>query len=208
MAILDGSWPRAVHEASHACACVLLGATTGAGPVTIVGGADYTGACHFGSLPAFEPADLDALGAPYPLLPHKLRAFYETRAMVLLAGDIGEVLHVVRDGTPGRWLRPLAPAQARGGTQPMPANEQATLDAVAALDEHLSDMAKVLEMLHGLHGADDVLAHKHAAFLAAETESLLSGPRAGRMITSLAEALCRSRSLPSAAWIGILAAAR
>lgn len=201
--IVDDSWLRAI-QSSHAACCLLLNAVEGAGPVTIVPGRDYTGACHFGSSPMFGPDDLGSLGGPYPLLPPTLRTFYEVRAMVLLGGQIGEDLHATAktNGEPDRVIHTVAEPVV------MPPAEQHALDEVAALDEHLGDVAAVMKLLLSLHGDDDRLAQKHAAFLSAETQSLLSGPRAGRMIRSLAEALLRSRTLPSEAWISILTAAR
>lgn len=205
---LDDSWPRAVHEASHGFAALQLDATAGAGPVTIEAVRESGGACCW-SPPGFPPGDLSRLGAPYPLLPPALRTSIETQVIVALAGDTGERLHAARNGS-----RTLVAVSAPELPAPLlPAGEQDAADALeavnalAAVDELVLDTTAVRRLLHDLHG-DDRLAEAHRAFLAAETESLLSGPRARRMITSLAEALFWARTLPSQTWISILMAAR
>jgi hypothetical protein len=88
----------------------------------------------------------------------------------------------------------------------LPAREQAALDRAAACDgPPRSDLGDATKTLLALHFDDLGLAEKHLAFLGCETEALMAGQRAGRMIHALAGELMRYRTLSARQWRAVLA---
>ena len=196
----DGaSWRVAVHESGHCTASYLLGATAGAGPVTIVPRPGFGGICFGGHVRRYPEADLDRLALPYPLLPARLRRHCEVSVMFLLAGSISEDLYAGAE-VPAFGAR--VP-----NTAPLPPREAAALEKAAAADSHQSDVAKAFKLLRALHFDSEDLAHRHAAFLAAETEAVIGGEKGKRLVLALAGELMTYRTLPARRWQAILEAA-
>jgi hypothetical protein len=63
-----------------------------------------------------------------------------------------------------------------------------------------------MDILTNLHGGDEELAARHARFLHGETEALMRGARAGRMVRALAASLVVHKTLPARRWKAILRA--
>lgn len=190
-------WSTAVHEAGHATASYLLGASN-AGPVTIVPGENYAGCCYFGRARKYRKTELAQLGLPVILLPSGLKRYYEHLCMMLLAGSVAEDLHAGR-GEPTRV------GSAQQEPVPLPPREASLL--VQADTGYVSDLSQVWKILSALHLDDEKLIGRHAAYLEAETESLLSGTRAKAMVTRLATALMVHKTLPARAWQAVLRSA-
>jgi hypothetical protein len=197
----------ALHEAGHCTAAYLLGATAHAGPVTIEPATAYRGICFSGHPPRFPSSDLAGLEVPYPLLPARLRRFYETAVMVYSAGEIAVELHADPDGSPAPADLPEAKPADPDGSPALPRREAVQLEEAAALDSVDSDFTKVMRILRSLHFDDSMLAHRHRQFLALECEAMLSGKRARRMVQTLAGELMQHRTLSAQRWRSILAAA-
>jgi hypothetical protein len=192
-------WRTATHEAGHACAAFLLGATVGAGPVTIVPTGGYHGICFSGHPRRYPDGDLAGLHLPYPLLPARLRRYYESEVMVYFAGAIAADLHAGR-GCPV----PEAPDVSSQHIVPLPPRELVKLEQAAASDRHESDTGKAFRILLALHFDDEDLAHRHGSFLAGETEALVSGDVAKRMVLALAAELMKFGTLPARRWKAVL----
>lgn len=95
--------------------------------------------CFAGHAYRFPPADLTGLELPYPLLPARLRRFYETDVMTYLAGGIAEALHAARDAP----TEVPAPEPAPDVTvAALPPREAAVLEEAAACGSHASDVTK------------------------------------------------------------------
>jgi hypothetical protein len=198
---LEAVCATAVHEAGHAACAQLLNATRHSGPVTIVPTAGYTGICFTGRPRRYPQQDLDHLARPYPLVPARLRRYFECEVMIYYAGAVAESLHLVR-GEPVPATEPGPDLAAA-----LPPREAALLEQAAASDDDGSDVAKAGKILAALHFGDEDLAARHARFLAAETEALLAGRRARAMVAALADALLTHRTLPARRWKAVLAQA-
>lgn len=196
-------WRTAVHEAGHATASHLLGATDGAGPLSIIPAQAYLGTAFCGHLQLPEE-DLAGLGQPWPLLPAGLKRWVEVGVMVCLAGTIAE------DVCAGRGVPDLAGDRDGAGPAgpqppaPLPPDEQARLDQASVAASPDTDLGKALRLLRAVHFDDEGLAVRHARFLTAETEALLAGRRAGRQLRLLAAELMRSRALAAVRWLAVL----
>jgi hypothetical protein len=200
------SWPVAVHEAGHAVCAFLLGATAHAGPVTIETHGPYAGLCCGGTAPRYPAAEAAKLGAPLPLLPARIRRFYESAAMNLLAGSVSEELHA------GRGMEPVVVVAVAASEVPatevpvvLPVAEQERLDTIAAGDPE-SDMERAHAALAYLHNCDESAVQAHLHLLCQQTERLLAGALAGRMVRALACELIRRRTLSARQWKAILRA--
>jgi hypothetical protein len=194
----------AVHEAGHASCAYLLGAVHGAGPLTIVPGKAYHGIAFVGHPRRYQSPDLAGqLDLPYVLLPARLRRYWESKLMVLLAGEISEELH------PGEEREPVRAAAVETldvSRVALPPSQAAALDEAAALDSIDSDFITAMKVLRALHQDNDVKAHRARKFWATETMTLMDGKRARRMVEVLSAELLVHKTLPAARWKAILAA--
>jgi hypothetical protein len=139
------------------------------------------------------------VGLPVVLLPARLRRFYETWVMMLLAGTVAVDLHAGR-GEPV----PAVPAGPVPEPVPeLPAREAAML-AQAGKGGYVSDVGQAWKILGALHGGDDKVAGRHLAYLESECEGMLGCTRARAMTRALAGALLACRTLPAAAWQAVL----
>jgi hypothetical protein len=203
MGLLMADQGLAYHEVSHGTTSFLLGACRRAGPMTIVPAPSaYSGLCVFGRAANPPAADLAKLGLPYVLVPARVRRRYESEVMSLLGGQIGADLHMARGD-----VQPLPEPEetSRGREEPvvLPEREERLLERAAAGDPQ-SDLDKAMKVLLALHYDDMTLAGKHLAFLAHETEVLLSGQRARRMVRTLSAELLARGTLSARAWKAIL----
>jgi hypothetical protein len=201
-------WRTSVHESGHAAAAFLLGATVGAGPVSIVPGAAYRGICFTGRPRRFPDADWAGLARPYPLIPARLTRYYEIEVMVQLAGEITAELHAGANEPPAPADLPEAGPAGANEPPALPPREAQALEEAAACDVINSDVAKVFEILKTLHFGDEDLAHKHARFLAAETEALMAGKPSRQKVLALAAELVQYRTLAAKRWKKILEEAK
>lgn len=188
----------AYHEAGHCCASWLLGATVGAGPVTIEPGKCYNGISFIGRPAVPTAADMAGLARPYPLLPARLRRFYEIKVCTLLAGEIAADLYATRSALP------ITETVTTVTISSLPVREQIALDE-AASDDQQSDFSKVMGILLALHFDDPNIAEMHCRFLAAETQAVLSARRSRLMVEALAAELLTHRTLSAQRWKSCLA---
>jgi hypothetical protein len=194
-------WRTATHEAGHLVTATLLHATRDAGPASIEPGKCYNGIAYSGHGLRPTDAKYKLLGAPWPLLPSTVRRYWEMRSMVLFGGQIAADLHAPRGSTAPQLPEPETAQVARS---PLPPAQQVTLATAAARDHIDSDTGSALKGLLAIRWDDMDAAHCHAAFLARETELILSAPRASRMVMVLATALLRERTLSARRWKSIL----
>lgn len=196
----------AVHESGHATVASLLHAARGAGPITIEAFGESAGLCFAGRGGWPTVAEHERVGRPYPLVSARLRRFYESRAMVLLAGQAAEDLYAVR----GDVMVPVPEAEPEAEADPevyvLPARDQEALEWAAASSTR-NDLDEAMKVLTWMAMSHDLTA-RHAAFLQGETERVLAQPLAGRMIRTLAAELMVHKTLSARRWKAILAAVR
>jgi hypothetical protein len=173
-------YETAIHEAGHAVAAFLLGATVHAGCVTVLPTAGYDGICFTGRGVLLTSREMGSLGLPQVLLPARLRRRYEGDVMVALAGQVAVDLYLTRG-------EPEIVTHAGSDHEPvvLPDREQVALDRAAAADT-LTDIGVAISALSALHSGDHRPVQAHLGFLETETEILLGTPRAARGIRALA----------------------
>lgn len=184
----------ALHEAGHCVIGWALGFRD-AGPVTIVPSTTFGGMCHLGRPPSYPEADVAGMNRPWPLVPARLRRFYESDIMASLAGDIAVMIF-------GRAVG-LAPAPARRPGVALPERD-ATMIASARERTSLppSDDDWVEKALWLLHGPRAESRGAHRLMLESETKELLKS-HAGRLV-ALAQELDAAGTLSSRQWSALL----